>query len=447
VPAVPPPHNPASSTPDVGTKLTQNITSAVTQGNPPPPAQGLPIRAPSSPPTSPIYVERFLPAYPEVSSGSPHLFASVPLRIGMTLVTAVVAEEGDYESIKRITSTSHDSISLHYSAEQPDPWAKNRRLEVEGHSPPATASKLPPPPDTIEGDRIVALKDLRQSHQYNETFHMTGPRPDDFPGTTAIGVSSEVLAELKKNGDSAFAYEPGFIVYMKKYFSTTTPSKDTPNPVQIPEGKKATLVGPQDIREYCSLKRVGKSDYAYPILLNDEPTTLPAVRAKCAAEGGDAEFYILDDLDNPLALAWKISSGEILQATKISYPAGDSSSLIEKQLEQQGKADIYSIYFNFDSAHLRPESDPTLAEIARILHSHSSWKLNVGGHTDNIGSDNYNLDLSKRRAEAVKEALETRYHVARERLNPSGFGAAQPIESNKTVEGRARNRRVELVRE
>jgi outer membrane protein OmpA-like peptidoglycan-associated protein len=365
----------------------------------------------------------------------------------MTIVTAVVGEEGDYESIKRITSTSHDSILIHYSAEQPDPWAKNRRLEKASQSPTAAASQLPPPPDTIEGDRLVAVKDLQQSHQYNETFHMTGPRPDDFPKTTALGVSSEVLAELKKDGASPFAYEPGFIVFMKKYYSTTTPSKDKPNPVQIPEGKKATLVGPQDIREYCSLERVGKSDYAYPVLLNDEPATLPSVRAKCAAEGGDAEFYILDDPDNPLALAWKISSGEILQVTKISYPAANSSSPIEKQLEQNGKVDIYSIYFNFDSAHLRPESDPTLAEIARILQSHSSWKLNVGGHTDNIGGDNYNLELSKKRAEAVKEALVTRYHIAAGKLDTQGFGAAGPIDNNKTVEGRARNRRVELVRQ
>jgi outer membrane protein OmpA-like peptidoglycan-associated protein len=71
----------------------------------------------------------------------------------------------------------------------------------------------------------------------------------------------------------------------------------------------------------------------------------------------------------------------------------------------------------------------------------------VEGNTDNIGGDAYNLDLSKRRAAAVKEALVTQYHIAADRLSTNGFGASHPIETNDTLEGRARNRRVELTRE
>ena len=67
------------------------------------------------------------------------------------------------------------------------------------------------------------------------------------------------------------------------------------------------------------------------------------------------------------------------------------------------------------------------------------------GNTDNIGGDVYNLDLSKRRAAAVKETLVTRYHIAPDRLSTNGFGASHPIETNDTLEGRARNRRVELT--
>ncbi len=90
---------------------------------------------------------------------------------------------------------------------------------------------------------------------------------------------------------------------------------------------------------------------------------------------------------------------------------------------------------------------PVLKEIADAMITNPSWKLSVEGHTDNIGGDAYNLDLSNRRAAAVKQALGERYHIAPDRLTTVGYGASRPKESNDTLEGRARNRRVELVRQ
>jgi outer membrane protein OmpA-like peptidoglycan-associated protein len=87
-----------------------------------------------------------------------------------------------------------------------------------------------------------------------------------------------------------------------------------------------------------------------------------------------------------------------------------------------------------------------LNEIAQVMRQHPDWRLGVEGHTDNIGGDAFNLDLSKRRAAAVKQALVTQYNVASGRLSTSGSGASSPVETNDTIEGRARNRRVELVR-
>ena len=81
------------------------------------------------------------------------------------------------------------------------------------------------------------------------------------------------------------------------------------------------------------------------------------------------------------------------------------------------------------------------------MREHPDWRLGVEGHNDNIGGDTYNLDLSNRRAATVKQALVTRYHIDPDRLSPAGFGATRPVDSNDTLEGRARNRRVELVRE
>ena len=81
-----------------------------------------------------------------------------------------------------------------------------------------------------------------------------------------------------------------------------------------------------------------------------------------------------------------------------------------------------------------------------MLKRHPDWKLKVEGHTDSISADDYNLKLSMRRATAVKDALVTRYGIAAARLTPDGLGETKPRATNDTLAGRARNRRVELVR-
>jgi outer membrane protein OmpA-like peptidoglycan-associated protein len=125
---------------------------------------------------------------------------------------------------------------------------------------------------------------------------------------------------------------------------------------------------------------------------------------------------------------------------------GAAADKLEKALADTGKVDVYSIYFSFNSDVIREESEPTLKEIAEVLRRHPDWKLGVNGHTDNIGGDQYNLDLSKRRSAAVKQALVSRYTIAAGRLTTSGFGRSQPKDTNETLAGRAKNRRVELVK-
>jgi outer membrane protein OmpA-like peptidoglycan-associated protein len=119
---------------------------------------------------------------------------------------------------------------------------------------------------------------------------------------------------------------------------------------------------------------------------------------------------------------------------------------MEKSLAETGKVDVYSIYFAFNSDVLREESEPTLKEIAEVLRRHRDWKLRVAGHTDGVGGDEQNLDLSKRRAAAVKDALLKRYGLAAGRLSTTGFGKSQPKDTNDTLEGRGHNRRVELMK-
>jgi OOP family OmpA-OmpF porin len=132
---------------------------------------------------------------------------------------------------------------------------------------------------------------------------------------------------------------------------------------------------------------------------------------------------------------------------KIDYTVTHPVNLVEKQLTEQKRAVTYGIYFDFNKDTIKPESEPVLKEIVQAMTDNPGWKLTVEGHTDNIGGDAYNLDLSKRRAAAVKQALVTRYRIAPDRLSTNGFGSSSPVDTNDTLEGRARNRRVELTRE
>jgi len=114
-------------------------------------------------------------------------------------------------------------------------------------------------------------------------------------------------------------------------------------------------------------------------------------------------------------------------------------------ISRTGHVAIYGIYFDTGKADLKPESEPTLAEIAKLLQRNPQLKLHVVGHTDSVGELAMNMDLSKRRAQAVVLALTTQHGIAAARLRPEGVGPLSPVASNKTEEGRAQNRRVELV--
>ena len=111
-----------------------------------------------------------------------------------------------------------------------------------------------------------------------------------------------------------------------------------------------------------------------------------------------------------------------------------------------GRVALYGIQFDFDKAEIKPESRPTLDEIGKFLKADPSISVVVTGHTDAKGAFDYNVDLSRRRAAAVVADLTGRYGIAHDRLTPFGAGMASPIASNDDETGRAKNRRVELVK-
>lgn len=121
------------------------------------------------------------------------------------------------------------------------------------------------------------------------------------------------------------------------------------------------------------------------------------------------------------------------------------ASQMDKSIHADGHIALYGILFDTNSTALKPESVTTLTEIAKLLTSEPSLKVAVVGHTDTQGAWAANMDLSRRRAEAVVHELSTKYSIPAARVMSVGVGAAAPIADNKAEAGRTKNRRVDLV--
>lgn len=438
--------------------LLASAFAAIVKSQPGPTSPGLP-------PTI-----AFLHAAPSAPDASGN--ASVPLCPGLTIVTAVNQADGDYESIKTIESVSDERVRIKYSAEAPNA---------------DMLSTDPSPIKKVVVYRDVRTKDLQTAKMYQQIFLQ---KSDELiPETTAIGVSAAVLNSLKTRGEAEFAISSAHVEA-----DLTADRAKRPNAY--------------DYLQMMRITRVGTGSMKLPVLVNDTRVELAAIQVQGELAGDRSEFYILDDDKNPLMLKFRLGIAAVkplgadalafcetmkkaggaqqaaqfgcnrpaggdrdtLRVVKISYrcapppdrpaagaggqggqaPAGGASfgsSQLEKALADTRHADVYSIYFTFNSDAIREESEPALKEIAEVMRKHPDWTLIVNGHTDNIASDSYNLKLSERRAAAVKEALVKRYRIAPPRLLTGGIGKSQPKDTNDTVEGRARNRRVELVRQ
>lgn len=348
----------------------------------------------------------------------------IPLVPGLTIVTAIEQPTGDYESIKRVLAVDAQRVLLHYSAQF---VATDALGEVE---PQGVLTRT-------EVDRRVRRADLENSTLYLQQFaeHM----PVLIAGTTAIGTSRQVLRSLKRDGRSEITV-----------FQMPLKGMGPANPLDRQPGE-------MDFRLPGTIERVSPSPVMLDLIVNDRRVQLPAVRAKGMLAIEDSDFHFLDDEANPLALRFEIGKSR-LRVIRISFPpgavpagggsgdGGGPSPNLEQALAREGRFDTYGIYFDFGSAALRPESDQALQAIADALKKNPAWTLRLVGHTDGVGTDAVNLDLSRRRAAAARDALVARYGIAAARLSSDGVGARQPKAPNSTLDGRALNRRVELVR-
>jgi outer membrane protein OmpA-like peptidoglycan-associated protein len=122
-----------------------------------------------------------------------------------------------------------------------------------------------------------------------------------------------------------------------------------------------------------------------------------------------------------------------------------SAAELAAGIDRDGHISVYNIYFDTGKADVKPESTPALDEVAALLKNRAALRLMVVGHTDTTGTLDLNMRLSADRAAAVVKALTGTYGVAAARLSAHGAGPLAPVASNRTDEGKAKNRRVDLV--
>lgn len=170
----------------------------------------------------------------------------------------------------------------------------------------------------------------------------------------------------------------------------------------------------------------------------------------------DPNRYLVAKLDRPEGNVWVAVYinliGNSLNAVHIVEEKAMDTGMIKvdaaalkKGLEDNGYIAIYGIQFDTGKATLKPESAAAFEEVKKLLDGSPKLKLYVVGHTDDVGSESQNVALSNSRAAAVVQELTTKYKIAKDRLKSAGVGPYAPLASNRSDEGRAKNRRVVLV--
>jgi outer membrane protein OmpA-like peptidoglycan-associated protein len=190
-----------------------------------------------------------------------------------------------------------------------------------------------------------------------------------------------------------------------------------------------------------------------PVLVENDSIDVPAVHARAEFSHGRrqaaGDFYILDNQNNPMLLQYSLSFRDEIQprterVTRITAGQSEQAKM-EQALKTLKRYDLYGIHFDFDKATIQPQAVSLVADIATTLKNNPLWRLAIIGHTDSIGDPGYNQQLSAARAASVKADL-VRRGIAPDRLETSGVGESDPKTDNKTLQGRALNRRVELKR-
>jgi len=319
--------------------------------------------------------------------------APIPLKVGLTMSHVHKAARNDYEHecLEQVTAVDLRGIDVTSSC----PTGKNHAL--------------------LTASRRLCRSDLANSYIYVAEFD-TG-WPPTLRGSLEFSLSESSFVALKERGAVRHRF------------------------LNVAERADRLLVLDRDVDG--QIKSEGKS--TYKLIVNDTTIEVPTIEGTLQQNNDLIRVKVLDDPHVPLMLDYYHPGIHFfITYHKVSFPTEHS---IEQHLAADRKVDVYGIYFDFASDSLRKESEPVLREIATALNAHPDWKLTITGHTDSIGGAAANLELSRKRSARVRRALVEQFHVDDSRLTTNGYGAGQPKDVNSTDEGRARNRRVELVRQ
>ncbi|MBN1566888.1 MAG: OmpA family protein [Acidobacteria bacterium] len=245
-------------------------------------------------------------------------------------------------------------------------------------------------------------------------FYINDCKESDFDAFEFYDPDSQGKKKVKAEGEK----------YWIQYMIQDALRDKAPSPLQI-------------IRNHeNAVKKIGGKTYTYFV----------------NSGGGDMHFRYTKDRLEVWGQVYVSTNGQsymitLIEKGEMAQDVVADAKTMAADISASGKVVIYGIYFDFNKADVKPESEPTLKEITRLLQQDAKLRLYVVGHTDNAGGLDYNMKLSQQRADAVVKELASKYKVEDTRLKALGVGPAAPVTSNDTEDGKAKNRRVELVKQ
>jgi outer membrane protein OmpA-like peptidoglycan-associated protein len=313
--------------------------------------------------------------------------------------------------------------------------------------------------------RRVRREDIAQATRINLFY--SSQDPEMFAGQTFLETSVKALGLLKSGVDVPYVIavidgeDP--LGPMGALIRQVGAQPGNGKPGTSPLAGFASLFSAAAAHTYYrgNLHRVESAPVMLPVLLDGAAVKLPALHAQGTIVNGDksiqVQFWWLDSRIWPLTLKWHLAFkgyASSQQITRIDLPpqagngpggGGRGTSAMADELRKSCHLELSGIYFNTGSASLLPESQPALRQLAQVVRQSKGPVLEVQGHTDNIGTAQFNRELSQQRAEAVRQVLVSQFGIPPAKLTARGFGFTRPVDTNDTVVGRAHNRRVELA--
>ena len=271
---------------------------------------------------------------------------------------------------------------------------------------------------------------------------------------TVFAMAAQVgIALARDANDRAGSKDPPIFNRMPGFYITRCEVTDFdkyefklgPDKTQVVEGRRYLLIynindgikvpsGLQITRNYANAVKAigGEQVYGY--------------------EDGGSEFAILKVVKGDKEVWASIGAAsngmynvDIIEKQAMNQDVVADAAALAAGIKDAGKVVVYGIYFDTGKAIIKPESEPAMREIAKLLQTNAALKVHIVGHTDSAGIFDSNMKLSRDRADAVVKSLAGKYSISAARLHAGGVGPLSPAASNQTDEGRAKNRRVELV--